>query len=354
MVQSDLSAIRTWDSREDLPGSFAGFWAERIRRSPHAHFGVDLDYLSWDAQGARHARAFLVDEPDLRGAWVMRWNGHEWVSGWPWRWQAVVETEWERGPVGITAEETLLIYRRAESVVEDGRLRFYAPHPAPSAVPSFVAGETLIQPLAHDDDTILASLNRSRRQAIRRARSNGFEVIEPSTDEHLARWMELAEEGRRRHGLAVAPARALPVSEESRLAALQPGRWLLLGARDGRIESGIHLGTSSGKMIEARASATSQVGRQLGVFPLVMFEAVRRARDRGYLWCNLGGNTFFKRGMAGNLATLVRTYCWLGGRGRWMLVNRGEAWLRRARTTGGGFARGAGITGVRNYGRARS
>jgi hypothetical protein len=84
-------------------------------------------------------------------------------------------------------------------------------------------------------------------------------------------------------------------------------------------------------MLEGRTGASSTLARRAGAFALLCYEEARRGRDRGYRWLNHGGDTPFKREMAGAFGTRVVMYCWLGGGRAWSLANRSEAWARGMR-----------------------
>jgi hypothetical protein len=107
--------------------------------------------------------------------------------------------------------------------------------------------------------------------------------------------------------------------------------WLLVARRDGAVIAGIGDGLTPGGVVEGRAAATTPEGRKVGVMTLLCHEEARRLRDLGHAWLNHGGDTVFKREVAGALGRRNVLWCWLGGGRAWRLPNRTEAWARRAR-----------------------
>lgn len=322
------AAVHVWDTSVPLPEDFAGRWSLRVARAPHANFSLDLACVQWDAARGRHSRVALVDDPRGPAALVLRAVDGEWHCGWPWRWQAVIEDPERRGPVGMTEEEARVLFRYACALAGWRRLRFFVPHPAPQGVPSYVANGTLIQSLEHTDEELLAAMNESKRRAIRRARDSAVTVVEADSLALFRAYGEIGLETKLRHGAAPPPLLARPGPGEDWREWELPWMSLLVALRGSRVVSGFGMGLFPGGMLEGRTSATNAEGRKIGAFPLVLHEAARRMRDRGYRWHNNGGDTFFKRDMVGALATPVMIHCWLGGRG-WWLPNAGESARRR-------------------------
>lgn len=306
-----------------------------MAHAPHGNFAMLLPYLEWEARLGNHALAVLADDGARAGAIVLREQAGEWHSGWPWRWQCVIEDSARDGRVGVTPEEARWLFDCACASSGGKRLRFYAPFPPADGTPGFLAGGTLVQALDRDDQTVLMSMDATKRRTLRRARESGCEVVEATTPELWKAFAEVQVDTKRRHGDSVDDVPLAPAPGEQWREWELPWMWLLVAVREGRVISGFGLGLNPGGMLEGRTSATNEEGRKLGAFPLLVYEASLRARDRGYRWHNNGGDTFFKRDMLGKLAERVEIHCWLGGGALWMLPNHGEVWgrvtARRAR-----------------------
>lgn len=327
--------ILIWSTREPLPPAFAEAWSRRMARSPHGNFSMSLPYLESESKQGRHARAVLADDGVRGGAIVLREHAGGWHSGWPWRWQSTIEDPARDGRVGVAAEETRWLFECACEAASGGRLRFFTPEGPVDGVPGFLAGGTLVQSLAHDDDAMLMAMDATKRRTVRRARESGCEVVEATSPELWKAFAEVQVDTKRRHGVAVEGVAQDPAPGEQWREWELPWMWLLVAVREGRVVSGFGLGLCPGGMLEGRTSATSEEGRKLGAFPLLVHEASIRARDRGYRWHNNGGDTFFKRDVLGRFAERVDIHCWLGGGALWAIPNHGEVWgretARRAR-----------------------
>jgi hypothetical protein len=195
-------------------------------------------------------------------------------------------------------------------------------------VPGYLAAGTLLQSLGHDDQAILMAMDATKRRTQRKAREGGCQVVEATSPDLWKAFAEVQVDTKRRHGDSVEAVAQTPGPGEHWREWELPWMWLLLAVREGRVVSGFGLGLAAGGVLEGRTSATSEEGRKLGAFPLLVYEASIRARDRGYRWHNNGGDTFFKRDMLGRFAQRVEIHCWLGGGALWALPNRGEAWGR--------------------------
>ena len=317
--------LRVWDTREATPPGFAAAWQRRLACAPHHNFSMTLACLEWDAQHGRHARLALLDEGGAGAAIVLREESGEWHCGWPWRWQAVIEDPSREGPVGMSDAEAAWLFRHASALARPRRLRFFAPCPPPAGVPAVPAGRTLMQSLTHDDRAFLSAMDYSKRRGTRRARERGCEVVEATSHELWRGFAEAQVDTKRRHGECPEPVAEAPAYGEQWREWELPWMWLLVAVREGRVVSGFGLGLAEGGVLEGRTSATTEEGRKLGAFPLLIYEASVRARDRGYRWHNNGGDTFFKRDMVGTLAECVDIHCWLGGGPLWLAANPGEA-----------------------------
>jgi len=313
-------------------------WEVRLDRCPHANFSLDPAYLEWESRHGRRALAVLLDEGDRRGALVMRESGGGWVSGWPWRWQAVVEDGGRRGPVGLDPDEARWLFACASRLAGSRVLRFHVPCP-PVAAPGLMAGSTLLYAVDRDDEEVLKSMEKNKRRMLRRAQDLGYRVRETREACDFRRFAELQRETKQRHGLPAPPVAEAPAPGEDWDEWRLPWMWLLVAERDGMIESGLGDGVRPGGVVEARAGASSLQARKDGVFALLSFHEVLHSRDRGYRWINLGGDTPFKREMAGRLGTRVTMYCWLGGGGISHWRARGEALWQQVRRRAGRLAR---------------
>lgn len=321
--------LRVWNTHEPPPAGFAEAWTQRLARAPHHNFAMTLEWIQWEAKHGRHSRVALVDEKGVGGAIVMREEHGEWHCGWPWRWQCVVDDPARDGAVGMDVREARWLFEHASRLARPKRLRFFAPAAPPEGVPSFMAGGTLLQSLGHGDQDILMAMDATKRRTTRRAREQGCEVVEANTPELWRGFAEVQVETKTRHGDAPPAVEAAPGPGEHWREWELPWMWLIVAVREGRVVSGFGLGLAPGGMLEGRTSATNEVGRKIGAFPLLVYEASLRARDRGYRWHNNGGDTFFKRDMLGKFAERVDIHCWLGGGARWVVANQGEALGRR-------------------------
>ncbi len=320
--------LQLWSTREPTPPALAEAWSRRMARSPHANFSMALPYLEWEAKQGRHALAVLADEGSRGGAIVLREHARGWHSGWPWRWQCIIDDPAREGRVGMTSEEALWLYACACAAAGGRRLRFFAPLPPADGVPGYLGGGTLVQSLEHDDHAMLMAMDATKRRTVRRARESGCEVVEATSPALWKAFAEVQVDTKRRHGVVADRVEENPAPGQQWREWELPWMWLLVAVREGRVVSGFGLGLSPGGMLEGRTSATSEEGRKLGAFPLLVHEASIRARERGYRWHNNGGDTFFKRDVLGRFAERVDMHCWLGGGTLWTLPNHGEVWGR--------------------------
>jgi hypothetical protein len=327
-----------WDTRGPLAPEFAEAWYARLARCPHANFSIDLTYLKWEAKHGRRALAILLEEGGRAGALVMREQSGTWTSGWPWRWQAVVEGSDPTDPTGLTADDCAWFYRHASQLAGSRVLRLHMPCP-PQSVPGIASGSTLLFAVDRDDQELLASMQANKRRMMRRAQEAGYRVRETTDPCDFRRFAELQREAKLRRGIPAPPVVDAPAPGEDWDEWRLPWMWLLVADRDGIVESGLGDGLHPGGVLEARAGASSPKARQDGVFALLSYNEARLARDRGYRWINLGGDTPFKRELAGRLGSRVSMYCWLGGGGISFWRVRGEALWARMRSRAGRLAR---------------
>ncbi len=332
--------MRVWDTRQPLAEDFAAAWHGRLARAPHASFAFDPRVLAWEARHGRHALAALTDEGGLEGALVLRETRGGYVCGWPWRWQAAVADPPAEGPPGLVPEHFAVLHRQACALAGARRLRFHAPCPPPAGVNGFAAGATLLQRVARSDEELLAVMDPTKRRQVRRAREQGYEVVEARSHELFRGFEALQRETATRHGQAVPEqAAGTPEAGEGWREWELPWMWLLVALSGGRVESGIGLALCPGGILEGRTGASTPAALRSGAFVQLVYESARRGRDLGHRWQNVGGDTFFKRDVLGRSAERVAMSCWLGGGRRWSGVNLGEAWLRRARARAARLAR---------------
>ncbi len=324
--------MRRWDTCEPLDPGFEQAWRERLSRAPHANFSLDPVYLSWEAARGRPALAALLDEGGRAGALVLREAKGGWACGWKWRWQAVIEDAGRRGPVGMSGEEARWLFAHARRLAGGRRLRCFFPVPAPAGVASYRAATTLIQSLEHSDDEFLKAMNKGKRRMVQRAQRERYEVfVARSPDQFKAFWL-IQRETYARHGIRVpGSADARPGPGELWREWELPWMWLVVGAKNGIIETGSGDGVWPGGMLEGRTAASTPLARKDGAYALVSYEELRLGRDLGHRWLNLGGDTTFKREVAGSMGQRVPMHCWLAGGAAGGLGDRLEAWSHQVR-----------------------
>ena len=331
-------SVRLWSTRDAEDPAFAESWAARLRRSSHAHFGLDLAHLEWEAAHGRHATAALVDEAGRSGALVLRHEGGARVSGWPWRWQLVVEEPDRAIPEGLTADETEWLIGHARALAGGRRLTGYAPHPAPPGATGFPAGATTLKPIGRSDEDVLRSLDTNKRRMIRRARAEGFTVAVASGIEEMRRFQMLQHETERRRGEHPEPGPdATPAEGERWREWEHPWMLLLVAVRGGTIEAGSGFGIVPGGMMDYRSNGSTLEAKKAGANTLLAFEALRIGRERGCRWMNWGGVTEFKREMGGER---VEVHCRLTGGALWALPNRIQSAIQVARPRVASWFRG--------------
>jgi hypothetical protein len=319
----------TWDTRRPLDPGFERDWLASLARCPHANFTLDLRLLTWEAQHGRHALAVRLVDGARVALLVLRFAGAGLVSGWPWRWQALVEDPARLEAAGLTAEECAWFFDCARTIAGGRRLRCFLPLTAPAGGDRFPAGATLLRSLREDDEGFLRHIDVNKRRAVKRALREGWEVRPVAGPEELRafvlilREMELAR-GRRVPEL---PA-ALPGPGEGWREWELPWMWVLVAVRDGVIGAGSGYGVMRGGTVDYRANGSSSEARKAGVNALLAWEALRRGRDHGCQWMNWGGVTEFKRELGGER---IEVACRLGGGVVWTLPNAAELAWRQAR-----------------------
>jgi hypothetical protein len=330
--------IETWDTRRPLEPGFERDWLASLARCRHANFSLDPRLLAWEARHGRHALAVRVVDGERAAALVLRSQGAEFVSGWPWRWQAVVEDPARRVAAGLTAEECAWIFECLRAVAGGRRLSCYLPVAVPARKGGFFAGATLLRSLQEDDDGFLRHMDVNKRRAVKRAQREGWEVRRAAGPEDLRafavilREMELARGRRVPEVSATAPG----PGAGWRMWEL-PWMWALIAVRDGVIGAGSGYGVMPGGTMDYRSNGSSSEARRAGANALLAFEAMRRGRDHGCLWMNWGGVTEFKRELGGERIEMT---CRLGGGAAWALPNAAVVAWHHARRRLSGIARG--------------
>jgi hypothetical protein len=326
------TSLDYWDTRTALPADFASAWGDCLERSRHAHFALDLSVLAWEATSGRHARAVLVRRSDRFGLLVLRRSGTGWVSGWPWRWQALVGGENHEAPLGLSAVDARWILSAGSRVASPAPLTVYLPHRPPAGVPGWLAGGTVLQSLRCSDEDLVAAMEPNKRRLLRRARSEDVHVATARSAEDFRSFHQLQQEVRARRGLRY---EATPDAIEAAGTGWRewelPWMWLLIGYRRGDVISGLGSSTRSGGMLEGRTSASTPDARRTGATVLLGFEEARSGRDLGHHWLNHGGDTPFKREISGRLGLRARTFGWMGGGSTWRVFQFGVSVLRGTR-----------------------
>lgn len=322
-------SVTVWHTHGAPDPEFARRWSARLARAPHAHFALDAGYLGWEAAHGRHATLALVDEGGRGGALVLRHETGGRVSGWPWRWQMVVEDLARTTPEGLDPDEIDWLLEHARRLAGPARLRCFTPMAAPAGTPGFAAGATTLRAIGGADDEVLRSLDTNKRRLIRRAQGEGFTVMPAAGVEALRVFERLQRETERRRGEAPIPARAgTPAPGEHWREWEHPWMLLLVAQRGGVIEAGSGYGIVPGGMMDYRANGSTLDAKKAGANMLLAFEALRLGRERGCRWMNWGGVTEFKREMGGSR---VEVTCRLGGGALWSVPNRIQSALHHAR-----------------------
>ena len=325
--------VRVWDVREPLPASFESDWAAALAATGHGHFAMSLDYLRWEARHGHPSRALLLEDAGRRGAVVQRWELGRWVSGWPWRWQALICDSDPFSSVGMTASDAGWLHENLCRFAGRERILTFLPHAPARGVPGWAAGATVIQGLTRSDEELFEGMEPSKRRLAKRARGHQVEIATGERVEDFRAFYDLQVETKRRRGLPIEAGSTDPAPGEQWREWELPWMWLLLARRDGEVMAGVGDGILSGGAMQGRTAAATLEARRVGVTVLLGYEELRRGRDLGHRWFNYGGDTPFKREMSGRLGRRIRVFGWLGA-GRapriWLM---GEAALRGLRPT---------------------
>ena len=334
-------SVRVWRTGEPREPAFEAAWNATLARAPYAHYALRLDWLEWNATHGTPGIAVLVEENGIAGVIAARLERGVWVSGLPWRWQAAVASEGRTPSRHIDAPEAERLFAALAGAAGRDRVRAYLPVPPARGIPGFLAGKTILHRIDASDEELQRAMDKTKRSMIRRARRDGYEVVEGTTLDLMRRFAAVQRETDARHGVAPldGPGEIPPPGLRWREWEL-PWMWLLVAVRSGEVGSGFGFALGSGSVLESRAAASTRDALRSGAFVLLAFEAARRARENGYRWLNWGGDTFFKRDVSGALGERVPIHLWLGGSGPWALANRAEAVLFGARRFVAGLRRG--------------
>jgi hypothetical protein len=321
--------VETWDTRWPLDPGFERDWLASLARCPNVNFTLDPRLLAWEARHGRHALAVRIADGERAAALVLRRVAGGLVSGWPWRWQAVIEDPDRSAASGLTPEECAWLFARARAIAGSRRLRFFLPVPVPARQGGFPAGATLLRGLHEDDETLLRHIDVNKRRAVKRALREGWEVRPAAGLEDLRAFAVILREMDLARGKSVpeVPAEVPGPGEGWREWEL-PWMWVLLAVRDGVIGAGSGYGFTPGGTVEYRANGSSSEARKAGANALLAWEALRRGRDRGCHWMNWGGVTEFKRELGGER---IEVTCRLGGGAAWALPNAAAVAWRQTR-----------------------
>src|SRR5512142_2218150 len=147
-----------WDTRSGLPSGFDAAWSARLARSAQSNYSLEIPHLRWEAAHGRHAVAALIEADGRRAALALRDTREGLVSGWPWRWQAALESSAD-GALVLSAEDALWVYEQANALAKRRRLMLFLPRAPKRGIPTFAAGATLIKDLRPGEDALLKSMD---------------------------------------------------------------------------------------------------------------------------------------------------------------------------------------------------
>jgi len=344
--------LERWHTRTPLDASFAARWQEWSAHAPLGNFSMRTDHAEHESAHGRYATLVLAEHRQRRIALVLREVAGELHCGWPWRWQAVMcDHDASHGP-HPDAHEAALMFQVAQAVASGVRLRVHLPVDPGTRAPGARSGVTIVQRIDVSDEELLDSMDPSKRRLQRRALREGFTVRLGDRPEDHRRYGELDR------------AAALLRGEPDPSPTDEPGpgeRWrewelpwmrLIVAERDGRLEACVGDGVAVAAMADGRAAVTSPEARKAGVMSLLCHEEARLLRDEGHRWFNHGGDTVFKREVAGRLGKRLEMFGWLGGGRRFALANHAESLVARTRPAVVAWVRAAGPALPRTPGRA--
>ncbi|HYM80507.1 MAG TPA: hypothetical protein VEY91_03725 [Candidatus Limnocylindria bacterium] len=312
--------LTSWCTREALDPGFERAWRECLSRSPHAHFGLSVEHLRWQAAHGRAATAMRAEEGGRCAALVIRDEGPWRACGWPWRWEAVIGDPARDRAEGMSPEELDWVFGIAQRMSRGRRLRCFLPVAPGGRTPGYLAGSTLLRRLEGTDAELLKTMDVNKRGAVKRAVREGFTVERATRPEQYLAFARLQRETERRRGDDCGPIPdTLPLPGESWREWEHPWMMLLIVMRAGTIEGGSGFGVYPGATVDYRANASTLDAKRLGANVLLAYEGLRQGRDLGCRWMNWGGATVFKRELGGERVDL---HCRLGGGAVWALPNQ--------------------------------
>ncbi len=328
-------------TRTPLSPAFRSQWLDWTARAPLANFSTRIDHAEHEAVRDRHAVLVLCEHHRRRVALVMREVDGELHCGWPWRWQAVIcDPSAQRGP-GPDAAEASTMFEVARSAADGARLRMHLPADPGTRVSGYRTGVTIIQRIDVGDEELLDSMEPSKRRMYRKALREGFQVRLADRPEDHRRYGELDRAAARLRGEASEEPGGDPGPGDRWREWELPWMRLIAAEREGRIEAFVGDGVAPSAMVDGRSAVTTPEARKAGVMALICHEEVRHLRDQGHRWLNHGGDTVFKREVAGRLGTSLEMFSWLGGGRRHLLANQAESAIARARRAVVGWVRAA-------------
>ena len=318
--------IARWETAAPIAPAFEQALREVLVRTPHAHFGFDPRFLAWQARHGERALVAVVEDGARRGALVLRRSGSGVVCGWPWRLEALVATPAvETGFAGL--EQSAGLIAPAARLAGAARLAIHLVRDSAEGAPHHAAGGTLIKSLDPDPERLLAAMDVNKRRAVKRAIKEGFTVRDGASPEDFRAFAHLQRETEARRGIRLPELPASPAPGESWREWEHPWMWLLVAGRGGAIEAGSGYGCYERATVDYRANASTLEAKKLGANALLAYEALRRARERGFRFMNWGGTTEFKRELGGLPIPIDR---YLSGHPLWAPVNRAAAWIAAA------------------------
>jgi len=307
--------VIAWDTRDPMPAGFREAWNEALSSTTHGHFAYSLDYLAWKNEcGGRRSRALLLEGGGRRAVAIQHRAPRRWISGWPWRRQALICGSDPDDPVGMSPADSAWIHRAISHFTGAEASVTYLPCPPERGLLGWPAGATLIQDIGRPDDELLAGMAASKRRLVRRALRNPVEIRPARCESEFQAFFELQQEVWARLGLPCDPVpQRRPAPGQAWREWELPWMWLLLACRDGQVLAGLGDGVLAGGTLQGRAAATTAEARREGVSVLLGYEEMRQGRDLGHRWLNYGGDTPFKREMCGRLGHRVEMFAWPGG-----------------------------------------
>src|SRR5204863_6128491 len=119
-------------------------WRELLSAAPDASFALDPAYLAWEARHGAGAVAAMFQDGAHRGLAVLRETLRGMVSGWPWRWQALVAHPGRGAAEPLTLEECDWLFERIGRLAGGRRLMCFMPGESGQAATDYAAGATCL------------------------------------------------------------------------------------------------------------------------------------------------------------------------------------------------------------------